>query len=516
MKKYLIIALLILGLGAAGAVSANAQTSSPSPSPSPSSSPKIVSGWAWSSTIGWISLNSANPGSGGGSYKVQVDDSGNLTGYGWSSNIGWVKFAAGRAANMNLTTGVVTGWARACAGASNGKCGPSDRTDGWDGWISLSGPSYPSMKNGSCSFFSDNCTSGTFLDTTYRLINGFGWGDAVVGWLRFNASIAGLPPAPLTVTCSSNPGSIDSRNGGSVTYTAFAEGGSGTYKTYSWHESGITETTMGMSNSYIKNYPGIIKTMRSMIVTVWDSNNANATGTCVPTVILNNIPVEPPTIGGGCTGSSDANGVITYWANPTGGWNSGDYSSYKYNWNNEGWSTVPSHGVTKDTDGILLSDGDPVSMKLVIGDAAEPDKYHTGILTCTPAPVITTHKDRPAIPMWLDNSWDGTPGTTNLAKKSITIRVGKDAPINWKFNNVRQFGSCRAYMDDVALSLISTEIMKDHSNGKAYIPPKLALGTHKFTMACTRIDGTLTNAKTPDGIDDSLQIRVYSVSQGEL
>ena len=32
----------------------------------------------------------------------------------------------------------------------------------------------------------------------------------------------------------------------------------------------------------------------------------------------------------------------------------------------------------------------------------------------------------------------------------------------------------------------------------------------------TAPDGTLTNAKTPDGIDDSLQIRVYSVSQGEL
>lgn len=48
-------------------------------------------GWAWADPIGWISLNSANPGSGGGSYGVNVDlSTGMMNGFAWSAYAGWI------------------------------------------------------------------------------------------------------------------------------------------------------------------------------------------------------------------------------------------------------------------------------------------------------------------------------------------------------------------------------------------------------------------------------------------
>ncbi|KKQ32523.1 MAG: hypothetical protein US45_C0018G0002 [Candidatus Nomurabacteria bacterium GW2011_GWA1_37_20] len=50
-----------------------------------------ISGWAWSSNIGWISFNNTT---GGGSinYGVNKNVDGTLVGYAWSSNIGWIQF----------------------------------------------------------------------------------------------------------------------------------------------------------------------------------------------------------------------------------------------------------------------------------------------------------------------------------------------------------------------------------------------------------------------------------------
>ncbi len=106
-----------------------------------------LSGWAWSSTIGWLSFNSADSGAGGGPYSVNISTStvgsdivGALSGYAWSPNIGWVSFnnqgdwtgcpSGSCPPTIDMTTGAVSGWIRALAGVG--------RTDGWDGWIELS------------------------------------------------------------------------------------------------------------------------------------------------------------------------------------------------------------------------------------------------------------------------------------------------------------------------------------------------------------------------------------------
>ena len=139
-----------------------------------------VSGWAWSSNIGWISFNNSNVDAAGPPYGVRVDAKGDIGGYAWSSNIGWVSFnqpdLAGCpqspcAATFNRFARSVNGWARALAAGG-----------GWDGWISLSGVA------------ADGSPYGVFTAPGTRGCEwrGWAWGDQVVGWISFDGSGYGV------------------------------------------------------------------------------------------------------------------------------------------------------------------------------------------------------------------------------------------------------------------------------------------------------------------------------------
>ena len=141
-----------------------------------------VTGWAWSSNIGWISMNSLNcdangdgksdgsppacppPGTVMANYGVNIGSSGAFSGYAWSGNVGWIQFnptgpypaLPSYSAKMDTTTGVISGWARALS------------TDAaWDGWMKLDGASV-------------NKSNGNF--------SGYVWGSDVIGWLSFSGS----------------------------------------------------------------------------------------------------------------------------------------------------------------------------------------------------------------------------------------------------------------------------------------------------------------------------------------
>src|SRR3989338_1243234 len=138
-----------------------------------------VSGYGWSENIGWISFNSTNQG-GGANYGVNVASNGNMSGYAWSENIGWVNFNENNgcpttpcSAKLDRNTGVVSGWARACAGTVNGDCSGATRSDGWDGWIHLKGSNYGVTVSG-CSW------------------DGYAWGSDVVGWVHLKGSNYGV------------------------------------------------------------------------------------------------------------------------------------------------------------------------------------------------------------------------------------------------------------------------------------------------------------------------------------
>lgn len=163
-----------------------------------------VYGWAWSSTIGWISLNCHNSEADTCSsavYKVSINPAnGELLGYAWSDNIGWIKFNPGGSypeapnysARVDSSTGRVSGWIRACAGTVNGNCDSASRTDGWDGWIKM-GPINFSGTNYAAVFASN-------------ILDGWAWGSDVVGWVKFgygSGPISGdNPPAANNLSVS--------------------------------------------------------------------------------------------------------------------------------------------------------------------------------------------------------------------------------------------------------------------------------------------------------------------------
>lgn len=195
-----------------------------------------LSGWAWSSNIGWVSFNSADTGAGGGVYKVSIatttsgtDIVGTLSGWAWSSNIGWIKFgglsgfptngSAETNASVNLTTGAVTGWIRACAGSADAACGATSRTDGWDGWIELSGANHATSHADGTQGVS--YTQGTGVNANYGYFRGHAWGGPVIGWLQFDPNFSTTPGS--TVGCSTCGG------GGTNSITASCTFSSGSY-----------------------------------------------------------------------------------------------------------------------------------------------------------------------------------------------------------------------------------------------------------------------------------------------
>ncbi|MFW6210337.1 MAG: hypothetical protein ACOC4E_02485 [Patescibacteria group bacterium] len=197
MTRHLIL-FLVVGFGQLVALQ-------PVPAAAQVTLPAELRGWAWSSTIGWISLSCANTtacaADGGVDYGVNVDDSGNLSGYGWSENIGWVSFeptvgtppsAQGNAngrARLDTATGVLEGWARACAATDGGDCSSTavdPNAGGWDGWISLRGD------NGSSLYTINLADNSTTTPASYG--SDFAWGSTLVGWLGWGGVVARPEP----------------------------------------------------------------------------------------------------------------------------------------------------------------------------------------------------------------------------------------------------------------------------------------------------------------------------------
>lgn len=172
MKLYQLFLLTLLFVGAAFV---QAQTLP---------APVDLDGFAWSSNVGWISLNCRNDSNCASSdYKVTINADRTITGWGWSSNLGWIKFGGlsafpsggGTSAENARLTGTYpnltwNGWARACSGTSGGNCSSmSNNTEAgaWDGWIALRGTNHA---------ITSNMSSGMNADS-------YAWGSEVVGWV---------------------------------------------------------------------------------------------------------------------------------------------------------------------------------------------------------------------------------------------------------------------------------------------------------------------------------------------
>ena len=155
--------------------------SSGSPPPAGAQGSDELYGWAWSSNIGWVSLNCSDRSVCSRPYAVQFNSAtGVMSGYAWSSSIGWIDFrpsgpypAAGPqySARFDLSSGEASGWARALSG---------DPASGWDGWIKMAGTA--------------DDGSPYSVQLSGNRVTGFAWGSDVVGWLNFDVTPGGSEP----------------------------------------------------------------------------------------------------------------------------------------------------------------------------------------------------------------------------------------------------------------------------------------------------------------------------------
>lgn len=161
--------------------------------------------------IGWVSMNSADSGMGGGaSYVVNIPDTdGPVTGYGWSDTLkSYIDFAphagcptekypgscdayptnGGQKMDVTRQGDRFVGWARVVNIAVANKSGASN---GEDGWISMDPP---------------DSSYSVFIDPATGFLSGYAWAGGSLGALSFS-SVKG-PISPV-VTITANPTFVD-------------------------------------------------------------------------------------------------------------------------------------------------------------------------------------------------------------------------------------------------------------------------------------------------------------------
>ena len=234
------------------------------------SSTQNVSGWGWSSNIGWISFNNFNNTSSGDTttYGVNIATDGSFSGYAWSPNIGWIDFnpsfsihdcpasigTPGAPAcilpHFDWGTKAVTGWARA---VSNG--------GGWDGWISL---------------------AGAKLDGT----DTYAWGADVVGWLDFkgvavNATTLATPTiSPASATYSNNVSvTMTGPIGATIRYTTNGTDPDSTSAIYSGAITVSTTGTIVKAKAFQTGYTESATASQTYVLTVATPTISPTTGT---------------------------------------------------------------------------------------------------------------------------------------------------------------------------------------------------------------------------------------------
>lgn len=174
----------------------------------PSIGSEKLTGWAWSSNIGWISFDL--PGT-ADQYGVRINEgTGNsLNGYAWSPKIGWVNFgptsgfpgAPANGAKLVTVAGVtiIDGWARACSVFVSGCSGSLRGTDergNWDGWIKMSATPVNSVRQYEVKVETIN---------NAKKLTGFAWGSNNIGWVKFdNVGITDSGDKKLMLTVNGN------------------------------------------------------------------------------------------------------------------------------------------------------------------------------------------------------------------------------------------------------------------------------------------------------------------------
>lgn len=252
LRTFLILTLAILGYFGSGATYADAGN---------------LTGYAWSSNIGWVSMNCENhAGCNVSQYGVNVLPSGLMEGYAWSPNIGWLSFQSSDLsgcpsgvceARFTKGNSQVSGWVRACAvfvANCSGALKPATQRGNWEGWIHLRGGS------GANAY-------GVYVSGT--IWSSFAWGgpndpmltDGVIGWLSFSGpgyAVVGSGDAASDgpfVSCGGMPGAT--RANRDVTWKCTSYGVTPSNIQWTFNGTGVNPpnpTTVAGASTIVKRY----------------------------------------------------------------------------------------------------------------------------------------------------------------------------------------------------------------------------------------------------------------------
>jgi hypothetical protein len=267
-----------------------------------------LSGWAWSSNTGWISVNPSNSGTGGVSWSQPVSISttsdnatiGFFKGYAWSSVVGWISFNPSDVNNcpsqdsatydsphqgaplptyvnslsspayctprVDFSTGKVSGWARVMSMV------PSN-----DGWVHLSGANHPTGDASGAHGVTMVTTVGAGA-TTYAF-KGYAFEPSALGWITFNPSFGTTQGVTgdssnstnsafnnlIAATCTGGAAVFDqSSSPASLTLNVTAQGGDGAPYTYTWNDGLPTDPSVTNTNaSQTFSYSGVVSSLSS-------------------------------------------------------------------------------------------------------------------------------------------------------------------------------------------------------------------------------------------------------------
>lgn len=281
-----------------------------------------LNGYAWSSNIGWISLNCKTGGVNSAdicstvNYGVSINQTTrNLTGFAWSPNVGWIKFdglsgfptgngttqASARLGSNNYTSTNIEGWARACAGLANSACtgiATSTVAGGWDGWISFSGSTLDGGNyQVNTSLF--GTTPPATSSPAYR--NRFAWGGDVVGWVDFVTNVSWYLPPSISGTGCSIPVGSNTCNGSltwSIPTTYINPSVVGTapagqnYSNTSRTGNNVSVPMRFGTNTFVARSNSTVLATTNVSVSCVSGSDFNGT-TCEPTAIVPTISLTP-------------------------------------------------------------------------------------------------------------------------------------------------------------------------------------------------------------------------------
>ncbi|MDO8517875.1 MAG: hypothetical protein Q7S26_01105 [bacterium] len=258
-----------------------------------------VTGYAWSDApnsnpagdrgVGWIHFNGTN-------YGVDEDTAtGALSGQAWSEHVGWISFDSADlvgcpsgtcSAQVDLTTGAVTGWARALSPITDPSPG------GWDGWIHLSGSNYAVTQNPSTCAWS-----------------GYAWGGDILGWIKMagtaqSGSFYGVlgqgggcsapPPSAPAVNLYANPNAFTNSVGGDSTLTWDSTGATSCNDITNSNDASTISTGASGSASNLNNATGVVAAVTQTIIYTIQCLNTGGSTNGVVTVTVSAPSITSP------------------------------------------------------------------------------------------------------------------------------------------------------------------------------------------------------------------------------